>query len=287
MKINLTWLVVGLAVIFLLLLSSVFIVREGHTAIKTRVGEITANDIEPGLHFKIPGIESVIRFDARLQTLDAPSEAFFTAEKKELIVDYFIEWRIVDTQKYWVATRGAKPRAESIIEQIANNQLRGEFARRTVKEVVAGDREEIMQSITDTLSGEVGSQGMQVVDVRVKRVEFSDQIKGNIFDRMRAERERVSNSIRAEGREREVIIRAQTDREANIILANANRDAQIIRGQGDAEATKVYADSFSQDESFYRFQKSLEAYQAAFNNKSDTFITSPDSEFFNFLKNKE
>lgn len=284
MKIKLNSILIVIAVVLLILLMSVFTVREGEVAIKTRVSEIVANDIKPGIHFKWPLIENKIIFDARLQTLDADPEKVLTKEKKELIVDYFVEWRIADTQEYWVSTRGNQSAAENIIAQIVTDDLRGEFAKRTVNEVVSKDRSQIMNEITKSLSAEVKNQGMEVVDVRVKRVEFSDDIKDNVFSRMRAERKRVSNSLRAQGREQEKAIIADTDRQVQVILANANRDAQITRGQGDAKATQIYAQAFTKDEAFYRFQKSLEAYQASFNNKGNTFVTSPDSEFFQYFK---
>ncbi len=171
-----------------------------------------------------------------------------------------------------------------MIAQIVTDDLRGEFAKRTVNEVVSKDRTQIMNEITKSLSAEVANQGMEVIDVRVKRIEFSDEIKGNVFSRMQAERKRVSDSLRAQGDEQAKVIRAKTDREVKVIIANANRDAEVIRGQGDAEATKIYAEAFSKDESFYRFQKSLSAYKQSFSDKGNTFITSPDSDFFRYLK---
>ncbi len=285
MKGKLNIFLIIIAVALFVLSQSLFIVKEGEIAIKARVGQIVANDMQPGIHFKWPFIDSKIIFDSRLQTLDAEPEKVLTKEKKELNVDYFVEWRIADTQKYWVSTRGNKASAENIISQIATDDLRGQFAKRTVNEVVSKDRSKIMDYITKSLSSEVKAQGMEVVDVRVKRVEFSDEIKDNVFRRMQAERKRVSDSLRALGREQEKAIVASTDREVQIIIANANRDAEIARGQGEAEASKRYAEAFTKDESFYRFQKSLEAYQRSFNNKGNTFITSPDSEFFRYFKN--
>lgn len=285
MKGKFNLLLILLVITLIILSQSIFIVREGEVAIKTRVSQIVANNITPGIHFKWPLIENKIIFDARLQTLDADSEKVLTQEKKELIVDYFVEWRIADTQKYWVSTRGNRLAAENIIAQIVTDDLRGEFAKRTVNEVVSKDRSQIMDEITKSLSAEVDNQGMQAVDVLVKRVEFSDEIKDNVFRRMQAERQRVSDSLRALGREQEKSIIANTDRQVQVILANANRDAEITRGQGDAMATKIYAQAFSQDAAFYRFQKSLNAYEAAFNSKESTFVTSPDSDFFKFFKN--
>lgn len=283
-KLTFNVILIAAAIILFLLSQAIYTVREGEVAIRTRVGQIIQNNIEPGLHGKIPFFDSRVVFDARLQTLDAEPEKVLTKEKKELIVDYFVEWRIEDTQKYWVSTRGNRSSAENIIAQIVTDDLRGEFAKRTVNEVVSKDRSQIMSDITRTLSAEVKNQGMQVVDVRVKRVEFSEDIKGNVFSRMQAERQRVSDSLRAQGREQEQAIRAATDRQVQVIVANANRDAEITRGQGEAEATRIYAAAFTKDESFYRFQKSLDAYQKSFNNKGNTFITSPDSEFFRYLK---
>ncbi len=283
-KLNLNVILIIAVILLLLLSQSIYTVREGEVAIRSRVGQIIQNNIKSGLHGKIPFFDSRIVFDARLQILDAEPENVLTKEKKELSVDYFVEWRIADTQKYWVSTRGNRSSAENIIAQIVTDDLRGEFAKRTVNEVVSKDRSQIMNEITKSLSAEVTNQGMEVVDVRVKRVEFSDDIKGNVFSRMQAERKRVSDSLRAHGREKEQTIRAATDRQVQVIVANANRDAEIIRGQGEAEATRIYAAAFTKDASFYRFQKSLEAYQKSFNNKANTFITSPESEFFRYLK---
>ncbi len=284
MKVKLNIILIVSAVVLFLLSLCLFIVKEGEVAIKTRVSQIIDNNIQPGIHFKWPIIEGKVIFDARLQTLDAAPEKVLTKEKKELIVDYFVEWRIADTQKYWVSTRGTQSVAENIIAQIVTDDLRGEFARRTVNEVVSKDRSQIMDDITKSLSREVKNQGMEVVDVRVKRVEFSDEIKGNVFRRMEAERERVSKGLRAQGKEQKRAIIANTDRQVQILLANANSQAQITRGEGDAEASKIYAQAFNKDKNFYRFQKSLEAYEESFNNKSNTFVTSPDSDFFKFLK---
>lgn len=284
MKDKLNLLLIAVVIALLVLSQSLFIVKEGQIAIKTRVSQIVGNDIPPGLHFKWPLIENKVIFDARLQILDAEHENIMTQEKKELIVDYFVEWRIADTQKYWLSTRGNRSAAENIIAQIVTNDLRGEFAKRTVNEVVSKDRSTIMDEITKSLSSEVKQQGMEVVAVLVKRVEFSDEIKDNVFRRMQAERKRVSDSLRALGKEQERSIVANTDRQVQVILANARRDAEITRGQGDAEATRVYAEAFTKDEGFYRFQKSLESYKQAFNDKGDTFITSPDSAFFRYFK---
>lgn len=284
MKNKLNTLLIAIAVVLVILSQSVFIVNEGEVAIKTRVSQIVANNIKPGLHFNWPFFEGRRIFDARLQTLDAAPEEVMTKEKKELIVDYFVEWRIADTQKFWVSTRGSMQAAENIIEQIATDDLRGEFAARTVNEVVSKDRSQIMDDITKSLSSEVQAQGLEVVDVRVKQVEFSEDIKSNVFERMRAERKRVSDSLRAQGREQERLIIATTDKQVQIALAEANSKAEITRGQGDAEATRIYAEAFTKDESFYRFQKSLEAYERSFNSKGNTFITSPDSEFFQYLQ---
>ncbi len=287
MKIKSNTLLIIMAVAIFFFAQCFFIVKEGNIAIKTRVSRIVSNNIKPGLHFKWPLLESQVTFDARLQMLDADSEHILTNEKKELVVDYFVEWRIADTQKYWVSTRGNRSAAENIIAQIVTDDLRGEFAKRTVHEVVSEDRSEIMSVITKSLSTEMEKQGIEVVDVRVKRVEFSDEIKESVFRRMQAERKRVSDSLRAHGKEQEKSIIAGTDKQVKIILANANRDAEITRGQGDAEATRIYAEAFTKDADFYRFQKSLDAYKSSFSDKGDTFITSPDSEFFRYFQDAD
>ncbi len=272
--------------LIILLSFSVFIVREGQTAIKLRLGQITANNLSPGIHFMVPFIENVVKFDSRLQILDAEPENILTEEKKELVVDYFIEWKIFDTQKFYVSTRGNFSSAENIISQIISDDLRGEFAKRTVNEVVSKDRSHIMAEITRTLSKEVANQGMDVIDVRVKRVDFSENIKDNVFQRMASERYRVSAKLRAEGEERAATITAKTDKEVRILYANANKDAEILQGQGEAKATEIYAKAFTQDEDFYRFQKSLKAYESSFGSKNSTMITTPNSEFFKYLKSE-
>ncbi len=280
-----TRLIPVVAIVVAIILSfSFFIIQEGETAIKLRLGQITANDLKPGIHFKVPFIENVVKFDSRLQILDAEPEDILTEEKKELVVDYFVEWKISDTQKFYVSTRGNFQNAANLISQIISDDLRGEFAKRTVNEVVSKDRSEIMGQITKTLAKEVANQGMDVIDVRVKRVDFSDNIKDNVFKRMASERYRVSAKLRAEGQERAATITAKTDREVRILFANANRDAEILQGQGEAKATEIYAKAFSKDEEFYKFQKSLKAYRNSFGNKNSTMITSPNSEFFKFLK---
>jgi len=276
--------IIASLVALFILSQSLYTVKEGEIAIKMRVGQIVTNNIQPGIHFKIPFIESKYIFDARLRSLDAAPERVLTKEKKQLLVDYFIGWRIVDPQKYWVNTRGNDGEAERIISQIAIDDLRSSFAKRKVNEVVSKDRSQVMDEITKSLASEVKAQGMQVVDVRVKRVDFSNEIKDNVFERMQAERKRVSDSLRAQGREQARTIIADTDRQVQVILANAERDAAITRGEGEAQATSIYAESFGQDSDFYRFSKSLEAYQNAFSNKDNTFITSPDGDFFQYLK---
>lgn len=274
-------------VIFLVVLisSMTFTVQEGKTAIKVRLGQIKNSDYTPGLHFKLPFIDSIKTLDKRLQSLDAAPEKVLTINKKELLVDYFVEWRIADAKKFYVSTSsGSMLRAEQILGQISTDDLRAEFAKRTVNQVVSEDRSVIMQNMTKSVSEKAKEIGLDIVDVRVKRVEFADSIKSTVYARMRSERERLSASLRAAGREQEQLTRANADRQARVIQANAQRQSDILRGQGDAKATEIYANAFGKDPDFYRFQRSLEAYNTAFTNKSNTLITSPDSSFFDFFK---
>lgn len=275
---------IGVLVIAVIgLLMSVYTVDEREKAILFRLGEIKQVDIPPGLHFKVPFINNVRTFDARILTLDAQPELFLTSEKKNVIVDFFVKWRIDDVGQYWRSTRGDERNALIRLSQIMKDGLRNEFGKRTIQEAVSGERSQIMEVLrakADVLAGELG---IEVVDVRVSRIDLPDEVSGSVYDRMRAERERVAADFRARGQEAAERIRAQADREATVILANARSEAATIRGEGDARAAEIYAKAYNRNPEFYAFYRSLEAYRDTFSGKSDLLVMQPDSEFFRYF----
>lgn len=273
-----------LAAIVIVGLSSVYYVDQREKALVFKFGEIVRSDIEPGLHFKIPIIEQVRKFDARIQTMDASAENYLTFEKKNLVVDSFVKWRIRDVAKYYVTVSGLKTSAERRLAQRVNDALREKFGRRTVQEVISGDRALIMDEVkkaTDEQSREIG---VEVVDVRLKRVDLDPEVSERVYKRMEAERSRVAKELRAKGAEEAEKIRADAERQREITLAEAFRDAETLRGQGDAKATGIYADAFGRDEEFYALYRSLNAYKETFGNENDLLVIEPDSEFFQYFK---
>jgi membrane protease subunit HflC len=239
---------------------------------------------EPGLHIKIPFIESVRKIDARIQTLDEAADRFVTAEKKDLIVDSFAKWRIVDFSTYYLRTSGSIDNARALLKQKVNNGLRTEFGNRTIKEIVSGDRDEIMTQALESAKSSREDLGIEVVDVRIKAINLPTEISNSIYERMRAERTAVAKEHRSKGQEQAEIIRATIDAKVTVMLAEAQKDAFTTRGEGDAQASKIYADVYSQDAEFYRFYRSLEAYEKSFNSISDIMVVKPDSDFFHYLK---
>ena len=267
---------------------SLFRVEEYEQAIVFRFREIQRSDYEPGLHFMIPIINTVKKFEKRLLKLDREPQRFLTVEKKDVIVDYYAKWHISDVRKFYVATRGGDiDYANGLLGQRINRALRDEFGKRTVQEVVAGERGEILdvvESTTDQLQDELG---IAIVDVRTKRIDLPEDVSESVYDRMRAERTRVAKDFRARGEEAAERIRANADREREIILANAYKDAETVRGEGDASATEIYAGAFGKDEEFYTLYRSLNAYRTSFSNNSDILLLEPDSDFFRYFNNSQ
>ncbi|HEC18575.1 MAG TPA: protease modulator HflC [Gammaproteobacteria bacterium] len=263
---------------------SIFTVNEREKAILFRLGEIVKTDFEPGLHWKTPFVNNVRKFDARIQTLDAEPERYLTGEKKNLIVDSFVKWRIKDVANYYTATGGDAVTANLRLSQIIKDGLRGEFAKRTIKEAVSGERQEIMTLITKQANAEAEQFGIKIVDVRIKRIDFPPEISDSVFRRMRAERERVAKDLRSRGAESAEKIRAEADRQRTVIIADAFRDAERIRGEGDAAATEIYAKAYGKDLEFYSLYRSLNAYKRTFSSKEDVLVIEPDSEFFKYFK---
>ena len=273
----------GIPVLALVIWASVFTVDERQKAILFKFGEILSSDFEPGLHLKMPIINNVRKFDQRILTIDQQPERFLTAEKKDLIVDSFVKWRIADVEQYFKTTQGDENRAGQLLYQNINNGLRDEFGKRTVQEVIAGDRTEIMKIMTSEATEKAQTLGIEVIDVRIKKIDLPARVSDSVYRRMRAERERVARDFRSKGAEAAERIRADADRQRSVILAEAYRDSEIVRGEGDAKATDIYAEAFSKDEDFFRFHRSVNAYKNNFSSAEDIILLQPDSEFFRYF----
>ena len=268
--------------------NSLYIVKETERAVLLRFGEVVIPDIKPGLHIKIPFVNNVRRFDARVLTVDALPERFFTLEQKALVTDSYAKWRVSDVEKYYTATGGDEVRANGLLAQRINDGLRNQVARRTLQEVVSGERDLLMTDLTTELNAVTLDQlGIEVVDVRVKKIDLPPDVSDSVFRRMNAEREKEARELRSQGRELAEGIRAAADREVTVIKAGAYRDAQSLRGEGDARAASIYADAYNKDKDFFAFTRSLQAYEESFQSKGDLLLLEPDSEFFNYLKGSE
>ena len=273
-----------LFLIFVLLTQSIFVVKETERAVKLRFGEIVEYDVEPGLHFKIPVVNTVRKFDARILTLDAAPQSYLTSEKKALTVDSFVKWRVSDVAKYYTTSGGDEERLRRLLIQRVDAGLRNEFGSRTVKEVVSGQRDELMDKLSSQLNLIAKDElGVEVIDLRVKKIDLPPEVSESVFNRMRTERERLAKELRAQGNEVAEKIRATADKDKTIILADAYREAEEIKGNGDAIATATYANAYSKDPEFYDFTRSLKAYQSTFESKSDILLINPDSDFFKYL----
>lgn len=264
-------------------LFSIYTVSEREKAILLRLGEIEKSEIEPGIHFKIPFINNVRKFDSRILTMDAEPETFLTAEKKNVVVDAFVKWRITDAAEFFVSMGGDERLANVRLSQIIKNGLRDEFGKRTIQEVVSGERDVIMDILVESADQQVAEFGMDVVDLRLKRIDLKGDISDAIYRRMEAERTRVANDLRALGAEEAERIRADADRQRTVILAEAYREAEQLRGEGDAIAANIYAKAFNQDAEFYALYRSLGAYRSSFNSKNDMMVIEPDSDFFRYF----
>ncbi len=266
---------------------STFIVHERELAIKFKLGEIVESDYKPGLYFQIPIINNVIKFDSRVLTLDTPSERFLTSEKKNVIVNSFVKWRITDPKTFYTSTQGDERTAIARMASIINDELKGQIGARTIQEVISGERASIMKVVTDNAGLKIQDLGIQLVDVRVKKVELPEQVTENVYLRMQTERKTVAKSFRSRGEEQAKKIRANANRQREEILAESYRKSEEIRGEGDATSAKIYADSFGKDKDFYSFTRSLKAYENSFASNQDILVMSPDSEFFKFFKDSD
>ena len=274
---------IGLWVLF----SSLFVVDQRQYAIVFALGEVKEVIGEPGLHWKLPPpFQNVIFLDKRILTFDTPeADRFITAEKKNILVDAFVKWKIVEPRLYFVSFGGDERRAYDRMSQIIKAALNDEITKRTVREVISGERGKVMDAIRRKVSDEAQQIGVDIIDVRLKRVDYVEQINNSVYDRMKAERTRVANELRSTGAAESEKIRADADRQRTVILAEAYRDAEKIRGEGDAKASQIYAQAFGQNPEFYKFYRSLEAYRASFRNRSDVMVLDPNSEFFKYFKN--
>jgi membrane protease subunit HflC len=264
--------------------ASTFVVNQYETAIKLRLGEIVGSDYEPGLHLKVPLLNNIIKFDARIQTLDSRPERFLTIEKKDVIVDSYAKWRISNAAQFFRSSGGDSARTARLLSERINTSLRDEFGKRTIQEVVSEDRLELMGELTRQIDTQATELGVDVVDVRVKKIDLPPEVSESVYNRMRAERERVARDLRAKGSEAAERIRADADRERTVILANAYKEAEETRGKGDAKAAEIYAVSYSADPEFYAFYRSLNAYRDSFANADSTLVLAPDSDFFKFFR---
>ena len=263
----------------------IFTVDQRQYAIVFQLGEVKKVIADPGLYFKWPLIQNVRFFDKRILTLDSPEpERFITSEKKNVLVDSFVKWKIVDPKLYYVSV-GDEAGARTRLSQTVNASLREEFGKRTVHEVVSGERDKIMEEMRDKADLDARKIGVQIIDVRLKRVDLPTEVSESVYRRMEAERKRVANELRSEGAAEAEKIRADADRQREVIVAEAYRDAQKVKGEGDAKAAAIYAQAFSQSPEFYAFYRSMEAYRGSFGNKSDVIVVEPNSEFFKYMKN--
>ena len=269
-----------IAAVFFILSSALYTVSETETAIKLRLGEIVSVEKEPGLKFKTPFVNNVVKFDDRVQTLDAPSERFLTGEKKNVIVDSYVKWRIIDAEKFYKSTGGNLARTNNRLAQIIKTGLKSEFSKRSIKDVVSGERSEIMTSIAKLAKKDIGDFGIEIIDVRIKRIDLSQEVSNSVYRRMQAERNRVAKEFRSKGAEEAEIIQAAADKKRTIILANAYRDSEIIRGEGDAISAGNYAQAYNQNADFYSFYRSLESYKKSFSGQNDIMVLNPNTEFF-------
>lgn len=278
--------VLVLAIVAVVVLAlSMFVVDQRQNAIVFRLGEVIAIKKEPGLYFKVPLLDNVRYFDVRILTIDTPeAERFLTSEKKNVLVDLFVKWRITDVRQYYVSVGGEEMRAQARLQQTINDGLRAEFGNRTVHEVVSGERNQIMELMRNKANEDAKNIGVEVVDVRLKRVDLPQEVNEAVYRRMEAERKRVANELRSTGAAESEKIRADADRQREVILAEAYRDAQRIKGEGDGKATAIYARAYEQNAEFYAFYRSLEAYKQSFRNRSDVLVLEPNSDFFKYLR---
>jgi len=283
---NISTVLVGLLVLIVILSASMYTVDQRQNAMVFQLGEVVSVKKDPGLYFKVPLIQNVRFFDTRILTMDAADpERFITSEKKNVLVDSYIKWRVVDVTQYYVSVGGDETRAQIRLNQTVNDGLRAEFGKRTIHEVVSGQREDIMKLIRTKADSDARKIGVQVVDVRIKRVDLPETVSVDVFRRMEAERKRVANELRSTGAAEAEKIKADADKQKEVIVAEAYRDAQRMKGEGDAKASAVYAAAYGQNPEFYAFYRSMQAYRESFKSKSDVMVLDPSADFFKYMKN--
>ncbi len=278
--------IIIIAAVVFIFTTATYTVDERETAIKFRFKEIVETDIKPGLHFKIPFVNTVEKFSTLILTLDAQPDRFLTGEKKYVKVDFFVKWRINDVSKFYRATRGDLARAQNRLESIMKDGLRNEFSTRTIKEAITGERGEIMTALREKAKESANSLGIEIVDTRVSQIDFPESVSESVYERMRSERQRVAQDFRSRGRAEGEKIKAVADREAVIIEANAYREAEKIRGQGDAKSAELYAQAYQKNPEFFAFYRSLGAYKKSMGKGGDIMVIEPDSDFFRYFKNE-
>lgn len=277
--------VIGFGIVGVLLaMTTMYTVREDQLALISRLGKLQTADVGPGLHFKMPFVDTVYRFDRKVLSLETATERFLTKEQKDVQVDAVVKWQITNVAQFFQSTRGDEERARLTLTQIIKDRLRDEFNKREVREVVTTARFEMIERLKKTSNDASQELGIKVVDVRIKRIELPDEVSESVFNRMRSERKQVANRLRSQGLQQATTRRANADREAQITLAEAERDAQRLRGEGDAEAAQIYAKAYNADPEFYGFYRSLEAYRQAFDNEGNVLVLDPKSEFFRYFE---
>ena len=278
--------------LILVFMSSAFVVSQGQNGIVMQFSKVKRDSegvpvvYAPGLHFKVPFIDSIRIMDTRIQTLDDQADRFVTSEKKDLIIDSYVKWQIDDLATYYLATGGNKLQAESLLKRKINNGLRSEVGSHTIQEIVSGKRGEVMETALKRMARS-SELGIKVVDVRIKKINLPDEVSSSIYKRMRAERQAVAKEHRSQGQEQSEVIRANIDRKVSIMIAQANKESSEVRGAGDAESAKIYADSYNKDSEFFAFLRSMEAYKKSFSSKSDVMVLSPDSDFFKYMNQQK
>ncbi|MBU3068331.1 protease modulator HflC [Aestuariicella sp. G3-2] len=277
--------VIGALILFFVASNTLFIIKETERGVMLKFGKVVNADIPPGLHFKIPMVNEVRKFDGRVLTLDVRPQRFLTVEKKGMIVDSYAKWRIKDVSTYYTATNGEEATAVRNMDQRINEGLRNSFGEHSLQEVISGERDQLMVDLTESLNKlTLERYGIELIDVRIKRIDLPEQVSESVFNRMNTEREREAREHRSKGKEQAEVIRADADRQRTILEAEAYRDAEQLRGEGDAKAAAIYSSAYSQDPEFYSFVRSLTAYRESFKNKSDMMLVDPDSDFFRYLK---
>lgn len=268
--------------------NSIFVVKETERAVLLQFGDIVRADIPPGIHFKVPYINTIRKFDARVLTVDATPQRYLTLEQKALLVDSYAMWRIIDVQRFYTATSGDESRANALLAQRVNDGLRNKFGERDLQEVVSGQRDALMMELTEELNTYTADEyGIEVIDVRVKRIDLPDDVRSSVYERMTSERQREAQQLRSRGNELAIGIEADADRQEAVLLVEAYRDAERIRGEGDAQAAAIYSAAYTKDEEFYSFTRSLNSYRQTFSSKNDVMLLEPDSEYFRYLRSEQ